>query len=640
MVKFSNNDANLFSKFLKYDSYFLILAFAIAIIIIKIIISFSSTNFYNYDAVGHYLSSWVIREHLFPSMIGWNPFLYSGFPANQFYPALFHYLAALLSYSMPLTDALKLLISLSLILTPISLYYFLRKSSFSQVKASIVTLAMTSFLFLNDSTFKQRGVVCATFHSTISTGTLAEGFALPFIFFYLGMLNEKKAKIIPLTLLMSAIVLSHVFGILVASSAFIAVFFFSDKEKQKTLIHHALLTLLLCAFFVLPFIFKYSFTTAAYVKLIPDTISFYSLIATLALILYFSLKNKEVEFFPVITLFFMLTIMTLLIEVLKLSIHPLRLLPFLYILAIAIFFKTLDKKMVYFISLVFCIIFLIFFNPFHFKAPNSIEIPDFGKLNSRFMVFAYGYDQPSVQTLEHIIPMKTGNFGMKGTYIESSLHGRIVTDIQKLVNKNVYVFGTPWDSGAIEKASSENKTIILDKFFDAFNINYIITESEPLVKYTEKRYVFSYKSANYSLYKVGNSSLVEAIEMPVYPNVSDDILKEVRFILGNYSYKKIGVPITILEQSESQDYVKFAIDSPKDVLVLVKISYFPNWQAYSVDKEIPIIKSPTNHMILKAKGVVELRYQNIWIDYIGNALSVVGIIVMLALIVFSFRNKP
>ena len=93
--------------------HIIVLIFAIGIIVVKVIVPLASTNFYQQDAVGHYFFVWFIKAHLFPHLIGWNPFFYSGTVQNQYYPGLFHYLAAILSFTIPIDKAMKFLLSIS-----------------------------------------------------------------------------------------------------------------------------------------------------------------------------------------------------------------------------------------------------------------------------------------------------------------------------------------------------------------------------------------------------------------------------------------------------------------------------------------------------------------------------------------------
>src|SRR3989344_4777564 len=78
---------------------------------IRLIIPFLRFNdLYIWDMAGQYFSSWYVKEYLFPRIIGWNPYFFAGFPQNQFYPPLYSYLTALLSFIMPLEWAFKLLL--------------------------------------------------------------------------------------------------------------------------------------------------------------------------------------------------------------------------------------------------------------------------------------------------------------------------------------------------------------------------------------------------------------------------------------------------------------------------------------------------------------------------------------------------
>ena len=118
-------------------------------------------------------------------MTGWNPFFFAGFPQNLFYPPLFSYFTAVLSFLIPLLWAFKAVVLLSLILTPLSIYYCARKFDFSKLKSSVIAMAVIAIMMLPDS-LVSRVVLGGMFQATFNVGLVTNALALPiFFFFYL-----------------------------------------------------------------------------------------------------------------------------------------------------------------------------------------------------------------------------------------------------------------------------------------------------------------------------------------------------------------------------------------------------------------------------------------------------------------------
>jgi hypothetical protein len=122
------NRKSFFSEFLLFlerRGVFLGFAFMLGYLLIAIIIPYWLYNsLINWDTMGLYFSSWYQKYFLFPNVIGWNPYFFLGYAQNQFYGPIYAYLTALLSFAIPLSAAFKLLFSLTLLITPVSFYYF------------------------------------------------------------------------------------------------------------------------------------------------------------------------------------------------------------------------------------------------------------------------------------------------------------------------------------------------------------------------------------------------------------------------------------------------------------------------------------------------------------------------------------
>ncbi len=91
----------------------------------------------------------------------------------------------------------------------------------------------------------------------------------------------------------------------------------------------------------------------------------------------------------------------------------------------------------------------------------------------------------------------------------------------------------------------------------------------------------------------------------------------------------------VLGQGRAIDRIRFRINSAEPVPVLIKISEFPNWRAYSEGKELHIYRASPYFMLIYARGEVELRYEDTWSDTLGKLLTLAGA----AIAVFLFLRK-
>ncbi|MEM2173884.1 MAG: hypothetical protein QXJ34_02720, partial [Candidatus Pacearchaeota archaeon] len=104
--------------------------------------------------------------------------------------------------------------------------------------------------------------------------------------------------------------------------------------------------------------------------------------------------------------------------------------------------------------------------------------------------------------------------------------------------------------------------------------------------------------------------------------------------LPEYDINGINASIKILEKKN--DYIKIFVDSPKEVFVLIKISYFPNWHAFSNNKEIKIYRASPNFMVIYGKDIIELKFVRSWIEILSLIISLLALILLFCLLFFNF----
>jgi hypothetical protein len=70
---------------------------------------------------------------------------------------------------------------------------------------------------------------------------------------------------------------------------------------------------------------------------------------------------------------------------------------------------------------------------------------------------------------------------------------------------------------------------------------------------------------------------------------------------------------------------------------LVKVSYFPNWQADGADG--PYRATPSLMVVVPTTTDVVIRFENTWVEKAGLALSVAGVVALVVVIVVGRRRR-
>lgn len=619
----------------------------------------------NWDMAGHYFSAWYQKEYLFPNVIGWNPYFFLGHPQNQFYPPLYFYLTALLAQVFSLELSFKLVLAMALLLMPFAFYYFVRSFEISKMQSSSLMLFMFSLLFV--SKYSHIG---GDLHSTFDIGLVSHLLGLMLFFFYFGSLirGVKANKFLLASVLLALLALTHVVVAFAGAIAFISIAFSSISDRKSSLffIKHGTLAFLLSAFWAIPFLAKINYLNSVkigyfspYLYLILGGILIYSAISSFQ-------QNKK--FYPIA--FFLLIMLFLSIlgsSYSNMPFHFYRLTLFM-VLLFPLAFVSLFKKEFKLISLLFIFVslFIILSSP-HLEI-RSEKIPDLQLLTNtsdgRIFVVASPNKESQPHFLQHEIPKENKAIALRGLYVESSKNGAFVLNLEKEIDKNSLAWGNYIHYDLLTNNSNKSAEI-LPYQFNLFNVNYVVSfhnSSNNLTKeWKELEKVTTFISPatllelyDYTLYKVGNSSLIEVLDYkPRMVNLtnatwyyasmrwflSEDIKKgtlvneEVPDSIGTGKEK-----VDILNISKRQDYIKFKVYSDKDVPILIKISEFPNWRAYSNGKKLKIYRASPYLMLVYSNGEIELKYEKIFSDKLGEWLSILGLIIFVFLMINSCRK--
>ncbi|PIN93800.1 hypothetical protein COU54_01635 [Candidatus Pacearchaeota archaeon CG10_big_fil_rev_8_21_14_0_10_31_24] len=649
--------------YLSVASWFLVFGY----FLIKLIIPFLRFNkLIAWDLSGLYFSIWYQKMYLFPKVIGWNPFFFLGYPQNQFYPPLFTYVTSALSYLMPLSWAFKLMFVLTLIAMPISFFCLARAYKFSWNKASVAMLAMTSTLFLFPS--QHYG---GNMESTFNIGLITHALGIALFFFYWASLEknfDSKQIILP-TLLFAAIVLTHIIASFAVSFLFISYVLVKVRNKSSLLYMflHGLLATLLASFWIVPFIGKRSWLEAFPIGTGVQEIFF--VVISVSYLALSVLTNKK-KFMTLGMFMFILLAFTFIVAgFITIPLHLYRFMMYLYILIPLLILSLLDEKSekskMYEIALIIFLIISLFFmlpNWVDAQGPKSMNINSLEGYNvsDRIFIMAPYSQESSPHLIQHQVPMNENLYALRGLYIESARNSRYIFDIEnQLAPRDSIVWGTYVDYLLI----SENRTFIeniLPYQLELLGVNSVVASEtyDPTWKKVakiaeyERPYFHNNTNVSYFLYDTRDSNLIEVLDYKPTLMLQDWDLRTAAWFLSEDIKKGIlvdeSVPnyvgtgnenLEILEMSPRQDYIKFKVDSEKPVPILIKISQFANWKAYQIEdgvrKEIKIYGASPYLMLLYGHGEVEVVYESLFIDKLGIALSIMGI---MGIILIFLRN--
>jgi len=179
---------------------------------------------------------------------------------------MLNYLTAILGPVLGLENSVKILIIGSFILLPLSFYYFARKFSFGHRESSLIMfLMMIPVVSFNISTG-------GTLYSAFYLGMIPSAIALPFLFVFLGKLQDAKYRrdSFLLTIILSFLIITHFMTALAAIIALLVkMILWSDKMHIKVLKRVLVFTPLICAFWLIPFISRLKYYDISYVGTFP-----------------------------------------------------------------------------------------------------------------------------------------------------------------------------------------------------------------------------------------------------------------------------------------------------------------------------------------------------------------------------------
>ncbi len=619
-----------------------------------------------WDTPGHVFAATYFEQHLWPWFSGWNSLAFGGFPQGYFYPSLFHWLAGGLGKMLGVTASLKLLIVFSLALLPFSLNAFLESLG---VRGFDKLLALTwIFIFLTVAPVLFGG----TFQGLIMGGLLTHQFAMPLYFFYLTCLKGGKdstRKLVAAGALLALIILAHAFVALGAALASLIYLFLFYRSKKLAIRYgaHVLVAFILSLLWTAPFFLFHEFQSGRYLDKY-EPLWFY--MAVLVTIIGFAIARTK-EGNPMKTIAFLLSgllfpfwlsgvifprfnflyplhmhrlwgfVMIYVVIILALATNRLRrsnlVLGLSIIIFIGVFLRVYDAAGLEKSARVFLP------QPFFNHQLGLIAVPG-GIANEN--------DLLRQANARHLL---THSFLLQGARLLNGLFVESAANSAAINSTLVELMGKPFTWGV---SAYESNGELLAEHLKYLGVCWIGSFHPEMIESSMKRLGAGKPFLVSVPMQINNQSIQRDLSVYRIPCARGEVISSPEFVPDAEWKRRIeqwwpskralssvlvsnprgvsvdasqvsfdpGTPVRVEEISA--EHFRVLIDSPVEQFVYLKVPYFPNWHAYQNGSEIPLFRAAPNQMVIKAKGIIELRFKRSIVELVSYALSLLGWLVV------------
>ncbi len=633
-----------------------------------------------WDAVGHLDSGRFINENTLPDFTGFNAKYLLGFEQNLFYNPLLHYFEALLMLLFSPTLTGKLVLSLLLIIFPFTIYFFSKKITPNFNEARYLSILIMAFWVLIDNLADfSAGTPGIGPNSTLQVGLIPAFLIAPLTFIFLGILidvvNKKRSWVIA-SIFLSLILLTHFSGFGVA--LFLIFYILIEKQKRILLMKILFTSLILTAFWWIPFVTYYSFVPqAVFIGNIPQILIILTLISFII-----SITQKD-SFIKAISIFcFALLLLWMYTTYFQAPFQFFRLQPLIVLFVIIPIYKfILTKRFDYLkksiVIIFFAILVLGFFSQIKISTTNTIEIYSENDFDGRLLFLK----QEDYLSEFHTTYIDTTNqidgLSANGLFVESTKTSELICALMVHLDPDFRCWGV------VTNKKERYSFGVLEKQLNVLGINWIVASSAPtnllsieskevLLKRTTTVYddsfffvpTHSYKVEKIKyVYQVNDTNLIEIPNFVYTKNIGGE-REWTNFVMDwfftkdkavyiknnlksnpndfNYSFEK--KKNYDLNYSFNQNYsqININVDGDEEIPILIKFNFDPRWVAYDQDgKIIPIYIASPYSMLVIGRGEITLKNQpnlNL-VDIIARIISLIGIIfVLLKLFLFGEKN--
>ena len=604
-----------------------------------------------YDAPGHLGLVWHFKEFLWPSFSGWNPFTLSGWPQGVFYPPLFHWVSATLGFVVGVDTAIKLVISVSILVLPFAVYYAV-KNTIADTRLTVgqekywlpITFLLILFLALLPN-FLGIG-----FRGLFQIGLIPNFVSTPLLFLFIGLLHSqfKKGKTLLLSLVLAVLILTHLVAGIVAILYLVTYlkvswFVFNRDVKFKPLLWLGLISAALTSFFWVPFLLNFSLTsTSAHVS------SYFSLNIVLLLVGFTFLwisYQKKIRDSITLSAFALFILFLAVIDSWLISnqsnsflfnilypLHIYRFQPYAYLALILSFGAILttlpwsvNEKIWKIGTMSLFLILLVYL----FVRSPIVSGPKFTvedtQLGGRFLEsFRRIESDPLLYSAQTNLVMQNPeeNIWAYGLFTDSTRNGPYIGSLIRSLRPEAYPEG--------EGRFIETKVIHIKNTqhgLDIFGIKHLLNLSEVAQGEEIGKWESNGQEQIYATQQVGEGKLAEVVSLNPIPVGSDFDEKveewwskdgewstlpfETNGEVENYDPENLDpkTKVFIVDHNKDWTKIKLNIDSQSPQPVLIKFSYFPWWNAKQDGQKVQIYRAAPNQMLLFASGEVDLEFQ-------------------------------
>jgi hypothetical protein len=621
-----------------------------------------------------------LKEYLLPNgkIIGWSPGWFAGIPMFQFYFPIPFLVAVVLSYAIPLNIAFKLVTLSGTFLLPVACFLF---AKFLKLKFPIpaITATLVLLFLFNEGNSMWGGNIPSTL-----AGEFSYSLSLAFTVLFLGSIFKgiKENKLLLANvLLLTFIALTHVYTLLFAVAS--SLFFILKKSRSeaiknlKYLLKVYFLAFLLVSFWFIPALAKSGYRTPLnYVwqikdikEVIPTTLLPALVLAFFGALVGFRTKDERVYY-----ILFIILVALLLYKITPiLKLTDARCLPFfqlmLCLLAAYAFVPLASKKFKPFLPVIVLLLTVVLvaksisyipywiewnYSGFESKSgwqqfdainkyleslPEGRVVHEFSRVHDKF---------GTVRAFESI-PLFAKKPVLEGLLIESAVNAPFVFWIQSEISETPTC---PIPGMTCSQFSLENATPHLQ----LFNVNYIVATSEKLKNALKNnpQYTFLKSFGEVEVYKVNNTG--KYVEIAKYepvlvktkdwkklslewfknrnlldvPLVFSDDEENFKAVIDDNLTKVVKIPVEAncsLEEFVANEEIRIktsCIGKP----LLIKVSYSPNWKVEGAEKVY--LASPAFMLVFPKSENVRIYYTESLSDLVGKALSIVGLVMLIA----------
>ncbi len=628
-----------------------------------------------YDSPGHVGLVWYLKEFLWPKFSGWNPFFLGGWPQGIFYPSLFHWSAAALSFTFGIETSIKLIISLAILSTPFAAFYAARNTISEKrywLPATFLILifltALPNFLGIG-------------FRGLFQIGLIPNFVSTPIFLAFIGLLHSqfKKGKFLWASLIISVLILGH---LVAAISAGIYLLIYSvvlrskSELRVRSLVWLIVISALLTSFFWVPFLLYRSFISVS-IHPTPLPLAINSIIGLVALVLLtLHLRSKNNEGAALSTFAFVLLLAAVLDRYIidnapgsglfniLYPFHVYRFQPYAYlaiILSLASLKEAklwLENKKIFSLFTINIILFaalltyLILRNPAlpGVKTTLTGQPKLWGRFIESFSFTEVSWLPYSIQT-KLVLSDPESNPWANGLFTDSTLNGPHFESLRRSLRPEAHPSGE-WVITETKFIDQRN----IQHALDLFGIKYVLNLGEVGSGEEIGKWEIGDEEQTFVVEEVGEGKLVEVTKLNPIP-VGRDFDKKVEEWwdkdgewstlpfevksgeeIENLDTKIIDpkTKIEIIEHNKDWTKVKLKIALEDPQPVLIKFSYFPWWSASSAGQELPIYRAAPNLMLVFANGEVDLEFKEpIWL----KVLYLISLGTFLVVIGYLFRKR-